>query len=74
MSFASPNSLLFLLIALPITWYIGYPRHAFRRRRDITSLLLRTVLLILIVFALAGIQIVRQVDRLASGVSGGCFG
>lgn len=65
MSFASPNTLLLLLIILPITWYVGYPRHAFRRKRDITSLTLRTVLMLLIVFALAGIQIVRQVDRLA---------
>src|SRR5690606_9550507 len=65
MSFASPNTLWLLLIVLPIVWYIGYPRIAFRRRRDTTSLLLRTVLVTLIVLALAGIQIVRQVDRLA---------
>lgn len=65
MSFASPNTLLLLFIVLPIVWYIGYPRMAFRRRRDTTSLVLRTVLVVLIVLALAGIQIVRQVDRLA---------
>ncbi len=65
MSFASPNTLLLLMIVLPIVWYIGYPRIAFRRRRDTTSLLLRTVLVTLIVLALAGIQVVRQVDRLA---------
>lgn len=65
MSFASPNTLWLLLIILPIVWYIGYPRIAFRRRRDSISLALRTILMILIVLALAGIQIVRQVDRLA---------
>ena len=65
MSFASPNSLLILFFVLPIVWYIGYPRMAFRRRRDTASLILRTALVVLIVLALAGIQIVRQVDRLA---------
>ncbi|GAB5493298.1 MAG: VWA domain-containing protein [Phototrophicaceae bacterium] len=65
MSFASPNTLWLLLIILPIIWYIGYPRIAFRRRRDTTSLILRTIIMTLIVLALAGIQIVRQVDRLA---------
>jgi uncharacterized membrane protein len=65
MSFASPNLLLLLLIILPLVWRIGWPRYAFRRRRDITSLLLRSTILILMVMALAGFQIVRQVDRLA---------
>ncbi|MEL7436759.1 MAG: VWA domain-containing protein, partial [Chloroflexota bacterium] len=65
MSFASPNSLLLLFIVLPIVWYIGNPRMAFRKRRDTISLILRTVLVTLIVLAFAGIQIVRQVDRLA---------
>ena len=65
MSFASPNILLLLLIILPLVWRIGWPRYAFRRRRDITSLLLRSTILILMVMALAGFQIVRQVDRLA---------
>ncbi len=65
MSFAAPNTLLLLFIFLPIVWYIGYPRMAFRRRRDTISLVIRTALVILILLALAGIQIVRQVDRLA---------
>jgi Ca-activated chloride channel family protein len=65
MSFASPNTLLLLLIILPLVWRIGWPRFAFRRRRDIASLLLRTVIMILMVMALAGFQIVRQVDKLA---------
>ena len=44
---------------------IGFPRHAFRRRRDISSLLLRTFIIILLILALAGLQNVQAVDRLA---------
>src|SRR6187401_1277521 len=65
MSFASPNLLLLLIPILALVWWIGWPRYAFRRRRDIASLLLRSVILILMLMALAGFQIVRQVDRLA---------
>lgn len=65
MSFASPYILLLLIPIIPFVWYFGWPRYAFRRRRDITSLLLRTVMLCLMVFAIAGLQIIRQVDRLA---------
>lgn len=65
MSFASPYTLLILIPILPLVWYIGWPRFSFRRRRDISSLVLRTILLVLIVLALAGFQIIRQVDRLA---------
>ena len=45
--------------------YIGWPRYAYRRRRDIASLLLRTALILLIVFAISGLQLVRAVDRQA---------
>ena len=65
MSFASPNVLYVLLILLPIVWYIGFPRLAYRRRRDIASLILRSTLMTLIVLALAGLQIVRDVERMA---------
>ena len=65
MSFASPYTLLLLIPILAFVWYIGWPRYAFRRRRDISSLLLRTLILGMIIFALAGFQIIRQVDRLA---------
>ncbi len=65
MQFTTPSAALLLLIALPIVWYVGFPRHAFRRRRDITSLALRTAIVLLIVLALAGLQTVQAVNRLA---------
>ncbi len=65
MQFTAPSVALILLPVLPLIWYIGFPRHAFRRRRDISSLLLRTVIIVLLVLALAGLQQVKAVDRLA---------
>jgi uncharacterized membrane protein len=65
MLLATPSALLSLIIFLPIVWYIGFPRHAFRRWRDITSLILRTTIVILLVLALAGLQNVQAVDKLA---------
>lgn len=65
MQFTTPSAGLILLIALPIVWYMGFPRHAFRRRRDITSLALRTAIVVLLVLALAGLQRVQAIDRLA---------
>ncbi|MEO0594700.1 MAG: VWA domain-containing protein, partial [Chloroflexota bacterium] len=65
MSFANPNLLMTLVLILPFVWFIGFPRYRFRRRRDIASLIIRTLIMVLMVLGLAGIQIVRQVDRLA---------
>ncbi|MCE2473249.1 MAG: VWA domain-containing protein [Anaerolineae bacterium] len=65
MQLTAPPVALILLLILPLIWIIGFPRHAFRRRRDISSLLLRTVIIILLVLALAGLQNVQAVDRLA---------
>ncbi len=65
MTFFTPQWLLLLVIVLPAIWYIGWPRYAFRRRRDIASLLLRTTLVLSVVFALSGLQLVRAVDRQA---------
>jgi uncharacterized membrane protein len=65
MSFASPYTLLLLIPILAFVWYIGWPRYPFRRRRDLSSLFLRTIILVMIVLALAGFQIIQQVDRLA---------
>lgn len=65
MQLATPSAGLLLFIFLPLVWYIGFPRHAFRRRRDSISLMLRTVMVVLLVLALAGLQNVQAVDRLA---------
>ena len=65
MQLTAPHIALILLLLLPLIWRIGFPRHAFRRRRDISSLLLRTLIIVLLVLALAGLQNVQAVDRLA---------
>ena len=65
MQLTAPHVALLLLVFLPVVWFIGFPRHAFRRRRDISSLFLRSVIIVLLILALAGLQNVQAVDRLA---------
>lgn len=65
MQLTAPHVAILLLLLLPVVWAIGFPRQAFRRRRDISSLLLRTLIIVLLVLALAGLQSVQAVDRLA---------
>ena len=64
MTFTTPLALLLLLL-LPVIAYIGWPRLAFRRRRDAASLVLRLLIVTLIVLGLAGAQITRAADKLA---------
>lgn len=64
MSFTNPTALLLLLL-LPIFIYVGWPRLAYRRRRDTLSLLLRLTLVTLLILGLAGIQLERVADKLA---------
>jgi uncharacterized membrane protein len=64
MSFTNPNAL-FLLLLLPVFVVVGWPRLAYRRRRDAFSLLVRLVLATLIIVGLAGIQVVRAANKLA---------
>lgn len=64
MSFASPQFLI-LLAALPFIWYVGWPRRVYRRGRDVTSIVLRSSIIILLTLAIAGLQVVRVVDRQA---------
>lgn len=64
-AFAVPPALA-LLLALPLVAYIGWPRAAYRRRRDIASLLLRALIVALVALALAGLQINRPADRLTT--------
>ncbi len=65
MQLTAPPVAILLALLLPVLWAIGFPRHAYRRRRDISSLLLRSVIIILLILALAGLQNVQAVDRLA---------
>jgi uncharacterized membrane protein len=64
MTFTTPLALLLLLALIPVI-YLGFPRVRFRRGRDIASLILRVLIIALMVFALAGTQIVRGADKLA---------
>ncbi len=65
MQLTTPQALLLLIVVLPVIWYAGFPRHAFRRRRDISSVILRSIIVVLLVLALAGLQRVQAVNRLA---------
>lgn len=60
-----PLALILLPLALVCLAYVGWPRMAFRRRRDTLSLVLRSVLVTLVVLALAGLQVVRPVQKWA---------
>lgn len=64
MTFTAPLALL-LLLALPAAALIGWPRRHFQRGRSWTSLILRLLILLLVVLALAGVSLVRTTDRLA---------
>ncbi len=63
MSFTAPLALL-LLLTIPVIVYLGWPRVRYRRWRDFTSLLLRVVIAMALILALAGAQAVRSADRL----------
>ncbi len=60
-----PLALILLPLALGFLAYIGWPRIVFRRRRDMLSLVLRGLLVTLVILALAGVQIVRPVQKWA---------
>jgi uncharacterized membrane protein len=64
MSFTNPDAFLLLLI-IPIFIFLGWPRHTFRRRRDLISLSIRITLIIVLILSLAGLQIQRESDNLA---------
>lgn len=64
MRFSTPVALLLLLV-IPYFVWLGWPRIAYRRRRDIISLALRLLIILLLVFGLAGLQTVQAADKLA---------
>jgi uncharacterized membrane protein len=64
MTFATPAALI-LLVLLPYFAWLGRPRMAYRRRRDVSSLILRLLIVVLLVFTLAGAQITRAMEKLS---------
>ncbi len=64
MTFSFPPALALLLVALPLTVWMGWPRTAYRRARAIGSTALRCLLLVLLILALAGAQLTRTSDAL----------
>ncbi len=65
MSFTTPLAFL-LLLAIPYFVWIGKPRKtAVSKKRDWVSVAVRVIILLLIVFSLAGAQLVQNADELA---------
>src|SRR5262245_42958566 len=66
LSFIFPLALWLLVLLVPLWWLtLSVPRRLTRSRLW-ASLLLRTALISTLVFALAGTQLVRRVDRLTT--------
>jgi len=64
MRFSTPVALL-LLVLIPYFVWLGWPRIPYRRRRDIISLVLRVVIILMLILGLAGLQTVQAADKLA---------
>ncbi|MBL0345136.1 VWA domain-containing protein [Candidatus Villigracilis affinis] len=64
MRFTSPLFLL-LLLFLPITVWLGYPAAGQSRKRELTSLILRLVIVLCLILAISGLEIVQSGDNLA---------
>ena len=63
-SFSYPAYLLFLLALLPVIWLWWLGRNPFRRGREAISLILRVLILVFVVFSIAGLQWVQASDEL----------
>jgi uncharacterized membrane protein len=64
MSFSYPLALVGLL-AIPYLYWLGRPRGTFSRNRERVSLAIRTLIVVLLVLGLAGLQVVKAADKLA---------
>ncbi len=64
MSFTNPLALVLLLV-IPVVVYLGWPRLHYRRLRDSISTILRALMILLLVLALAGTQVSQSANKLA---------
>ncbi len=64
MTFANPIALV-LLLAIPYFAWLGWPRVAYRRKRDTVSLALRLLVVVLLILGIAGLQTVQAADKLS---------
>ena len=65
MSFTTPVALLLLALVPFFVWY-GMPRTPYRRGRDLLSLLVRLCIVVMLIFGVAGAQLVLAADALAT--------
>ncbi|GAB4579419.1 MAG: VWA domain-containing protein [Anaerolineales bacterium] len=65
MHFTTPLALL-LLLTLPIFAHLGWPSRGYGRGREITSLLLRLIIVLCLILALAGLELLRASNQLAT--------
>jgi Mg-chelatase subunit ChlD len=64
MRFTAPL-FLFLLLLVPLTAWMGWPAKGQARRRESVSLILRLVILLCLIFSMAGLEIVRSGNELS---------
>ncbi len=64
MRFSAPLALLLLLV-LPLVAWLGWPGRGPARRRELLALVLRLILCLSLILALAGLELVSPVDDLA---------
>src|SRR5215212_5853408 len=64
MTFSNPIALV-LLVVVPYFLWLGWPRVAYRRRRDTISLALRLLIVLMLILGLSGVQTVQAADKLS---------
>ncbi len=64
MAFSTPLALLLLLL-IPLIAVLGWPSRGFNRKREILSLILRAIIVLCLVFSLAGLEFSRFSHDLA---------
>ncbi len=64
MTFSNPVALV-LLALIPYFVWLGRPRLAYRRRRDLASIAARLVIVLCLILALSGAQVVQAADKLS---------